>query len=125
MGLGRERHCLYGPARSLLGAFDFGLNFETILETIGIRGLNRKIKHTPHNYAYNIQYTTLTVQCTAKESEHTVPGMQGGPAAGGGAHKIRRAAFSSSSAVPAAFETMLSPTLRRRSAKYTSELVFS
>ena len=47
---------------------------------------------------------------------------RGGPAAGGVALKIRRAAFY---AVPAAFETMLPPTLRRRSAKYTSELVFS
>ena len=48
-----------------------------------------------------------------------------GPAAEGVALKIRRAAFSSSSAVPAAFGIMLPPTLRRRSAKYTSELVFS
>ena len=51
-----------------------------------------KIKHTSHNYAYNIQHTAQSVQCTAKESEHTVPGIQGGTAAGGEALKIRRGA---------------------------------
>ena len=56
-------------------------------------------KYTPHNYAYNIQHTTQSVQCTAKESEHTVPGMQGGPAAGGGALKIRHSALGHSSGV--------------------------
>ena len=47
---------------------------------------------------------------------------RGGPAAGGVALKIRRAAFH---AVPAAFEIMLPPTLRRRSANIQAELVFS
>ena len=74
----------------------------------GVGAQRIEIKHTPHNYAYNIQHTTQSVQCTAKESEHTVPGMQGGPAAGGGALKIRHSALGHSRGVFALVGSSLS-----------------